>query len=168
MRKLNKIFIFPILLAVVLGVWGCSSDDTDVYPSPEITAFFNEALPGGGHLSECFFASATSQEKDTCCLVNSRSELQALYACDKKLPKIDFDKYTLILGTHIAPAGYKTEIKTVETTEEAIVVTLEMESLPVATSGKFVPYNYWGLYDKLYPRKILTKVIRIFPDIEDM
>ena len=36
MKRLNKLFIFPILLATVLGVVGCSSDDENI-TEPAVT-----------------------------------------------------------------------------------------------------------------------------------
>ena len=176
-RKVLASLTLTFMAMAVVGIWGCSKDDSTeenlgtednpgIVSSPvfvknsDITDFFNEALPNDGERSECFFASPTGPDKDTCCVVNSRSELQALYTCDKQLPEIDFDKYTLILGMRIIPAGYAMEIKTVETTEEAIVVTLETEQLPGAFIAAMIPYYYWGLYEKLSPQKVITKVIR--------
>ena len=106
-----------------------------------------------------FFTDIDSQ-KDTCYIVNSLQELQSLYSGDKEIPKIDFNKYTLILGKKILTAGYEIEKYSVEDTTEGIVVTLIIRQLEGTFITPLQPNYYWGLNNKLPSKKSIIKVIK--------
>ena len=151
-------------LLVILLFFGCSKDDennneTDAPVAREIAAFFNSALPDNGENSQVFFTDIDSQ-KDTCYIVNSLQELQSLYSGDKEIPKIDFNKYTLILGKKILTAGYEIEKYSVEDTTEGIVVTLIIRQLEGTFITPLQPNYYWGLNNKLPSKKSIIKVIK--------
>ena len=90
-------------------------------------------------------------------MINSRAELEELYSGDKEFPVINFEEYSLILGMTMAPAGYSLENKTVDITDDAILVTITMKMLEDAYIAAFVPYYYWGLYEKLPQKVIVTR-----------
>jgi len=125
----------------------------------EVSSFFNSTLPNGESILRDFFPSPSlsNSQNDTCYVINSRAKLEELYSGDKELPVINFEEYSLILGMTMAPAGYSLENKTVDITDDAILVTITMKMLEDASIAAFVPYYYWGLYEKLPQKVIVTR-----------
>ncbi len=172
MKKLMYIFgIAALLLAA-----GCSKDDgwntpngiKPVKPSKELTAFFDENLR---LISSSLFdeyneeiGSLVPVYVDTCIMVNSVAEFQAIHLPDGTpmqltLPPIDFTKYTLVIGQYVLPSGdYVLIGQAVVLEPEPVTMTLAIES-----TGKghqmvtVVPFG--GLYPKITAESIQTNVV---------
>ena len=154
-----------------------TSNDDDIEEWDEmknISSFFNTTLPNGEEILQYFFPDSSidpSQpplpsnryhQDDTCYVVNSREELQALYWGNEELPQINFEKNTLILGTKLIPAGYSLETHIYDITDESIVITLIFKPLEGGFFAVMVPCYYWGLYEKL-PQKNIVVQNNMFP-----
>ena len=155
--------VLPLcMILLVSGLTSCKSNldiETDqlsemmspLESSEEITSFFN--------LNEEVFINSFSSyfprfPRDTCFMFNSRAELQEMYVGDKKIPEIDFDEKTLIIGMIMEPAGYSLESQALDITKDSIVVNFTMRQLKGAFVAMIYPYYFWGLYEKL-PQKHL-------------
>ena len=162
----TKMFLIAIAsLLLFTGIWGCSSNEENerVIESKEITSFFESTLLNGEDILQYSFPSLYSQ-RDTCYMVNSRAELKDLYAGDKELPQIDFDKCTLVIGKVSAVAGYSLRDQTIDVTDDSIVVTLTLkgpgDGFALLQFG--VPYYFWGLYEKLPQKNVVITIKNIF------
>lgn len=117
-----------------------------------IVDFFGSALPV--IKSDCFFSSV---DGDVCCIVNSKEELQAIYSCEKELPEINFSLYTLVIGQKKMPNSYYSI--TEQSIDETDVLTLNLHvQLPDEHWPAFSQMYYWGIYPKLYKKKIDVNV----------
>ena len=113
MRK-SIYYLSLLLLAMVLPT-GCSSDEeNEIQPvdenanktfpiaedklDPGIVSFFNETLPKMSYYSIEDFFMLEDKETDVYYLINNEQEFQKVYQGHLALPKIDFKKYTLIIG----------------------------------------------------------------------
>jgi len=90
-------------------------------------------------------------------MINNRAELEGAYSGEKELPEINFEENTLLIGMVMNPAGYSLENKIVCITDDTIVVTLTMKKLEGAFISAIVPYYFWGLYEKLPQKVIVTR-----------
>jgi hypothetical protein len=108
---------------MAVGMSSCSSDDdsimgTDQTPvsipdeegenkneenvstvraADELSFFMTEALYGSDMQGrQTFFSTVPEEEK--CLIINSEQEFREAYKGDKELPKVDFSKYTLVVG----------------------------------------------------------------------
>lgn len=149
------------LLAAAMLLLATTSCDPEKEESDGITrseemisSFFNAQTAEGESILTDFFSPSC---KDSCCLINSSVELQCLYAGDKKLPEIDFDKYMLLIGKKLVPAGYAEEERTIKVKDDSIVVTLILKSTLSEGEGAvaaMIPYYFWGLHDKLPEKEV--------------
>ena len=119
-------FSLPLLLVLMLGNTGCSSDDEYVTKvvvdeedddDPNVIATFRKSKADKDVAD--FFASelpisyqmkkgkpfnwnvklnAGADESDTCIIINDQSDFSLLYRGEKPLPQIDFNSQTLIIG----------------------------------------------------------------------
>ncbi len=167
----NMMRVLPLCLVfLVAGLTSCNNENERTTSSHELTSltetsvegissFFNSTSLDGISILRDFFPSSyeSYSQKDTCFMINSRAELEELYSGEKKLPVINFEDYTLILGMAMAPAGYLIEIHAINITDDAINVTLTMKPLEGAFIAAIVPYYYWGLYEKLPQKDIVVK-----------
>ena len=124
-------------------------------PSEEVTAFFSSALHDGQSPTE-FFTTLDSRS-DTCCLVNSRSELQSLYAGNRPLPEIDFEKNSLVIGKVMLTAGSVISEFEIETKDNSYIASLSVHGLDGTWLAVIIPYYYWGLFEKLPNKEITAK-----------
>ena len=96
---------------------------------------------------------------DTCCVINSRAELAAIYAGEKQLPDIDFTKYTLVVGKEEMPQSpFILEGMSLTEEENLLVLTLKVKS---TENCLMIDYQmrYWALYPKLPGKPIMVKVV---------
>lgn len=134
-------------------------------PNDELSAFFDATLPDENEVLQYFFVPPTNHAAymyspiDTCYLVNSHEELQALYWGERELPEIDFSKYTLVLGRKMVPSHYALEGHTLCITDESIVVTLKFRKLEGAFVQMMYHRYFWGLYEKLPKKNTIIKMI---------
>ena len=117
MRK--YVLIFSVLIATAC-LCACSSDDDSIpqinLTDGEIFDFFNSELREM-HSDDNYIASRSffyeiidpvdhdgmPIMENMVYIINSQQELADIYVGKKKLPEIDFDKYTLIIGQQIMP-----------------------------------------------------------------
>lgn len=64
-----------------------------------ISKFFDSELPKGVR-SGSFFVDS---DQDKCYVINSLEEFKNIYCGDKEIPKIDFGRWTLVIGQMIMP-----------------------------------------------------------------
>ena len=116
---------------------------------PMIKDFFDNATSSRDNMNCQFaFPESTLDEKlvDTCYVINSHKQLDALYKGQKAIPNVDFDKYTLVLGRVYMPhtgesLGYH------DVSAEDYNINLYIEAYPVGLSVIDLDY-FWGLYPK--------------------
>lgn len=164
------IFAFPLLLAAFVG---CdNSDPTDdgpiapgiqpVSPDAELTAFFKEYLPKSSYsvpLPDFNFGDV--DHYDTVCLViNSDDEFRTIAPFATKLPSIEFDKYTLIIGQHpMGDPGYSLEKQGMDAEPDKMKLSLVYKSMEGSTPAMEVTFYYWGLYPKLPQKPVTVNII---------
>ena len=102
--KKNKVLWLCAVLMMAVGMSSCSSDDpiegqnvSTVKADDELTFFMTEALYGSEFEGRRTFFCADSEE-EKCIIINSEQEFREAYRGDKELPKVDFSKYTLVVG----------------------------------------------------------------------
>ena len=153
-----------VFLSAIFLLTACSNDDeNEIQPvdenanktfpvaedklEPSIVTFFNEALPNHANYNpvEIFFTSE-ADETDAYSLINNEQELQAAYKGDKALPKVDFEKYTLIIG-RLYNGGVTVEQQYLTKEKEENVLVLHLRHEPVVAL-MFYTY-YWGIYPKM-------------------
>lgn len=144
----------------------CQQDENDVenfrglsraVDDEAVSTFFNATSDNGESVLKDLFPRLVT---DTCFLVTSVKELESLYAGDKELPEIDFDECSLLIGMKKIAAGYVVENRTVEVTDESIIVTLTLKNeVPdgAGVIGAMLPYYFWGLYEKLPNKNVIIR-----------
>ena len=186
--KTKNIFLYlPLLLALMLGAMGCSSDDDeteaedvnairpiDVKNTP-IAAFFNTELSGVFGYSTSFFCEPAEWNdlpvpinKNLVYVINSREELSDIYLGEKELPEIDFDNYTLILGQQIMRClGFYVAKKELVIEDDGLVLNLHARN-DTPKNGLIMPAHqsltFWDLYPKQTQKKITVKAIEEWPN----
>ena len=183
MKTKNLFLYLPLLLALMLGTMGCSSDDEetevedvnairpiDVKNTP-IAAFFNTELPGGH--TESFFNDTAiygkhKLEESMVYAINSREELADIYLGKKELPEIDFGKYTLVLGQQVMGClGYYLAKKKLVAGEDGLILTIHVRN-DIPKNGIITPafmnLTFWDLYPKQTQKKITMNVIEEWPN----
>ena len=107
-----------------------------------------------------FFAD-TERYKDTCCIINSYEELNAVYSGEKQLPDIDFSSVTLVIGKAYVPSQnyyiYDQSIS-IPDAEQKVTLTLTFKNDRMATQA-YADLFYWGFYPKFEAKEI--KVIKV-------
>ena len=169
MRK--YVLIFSVLIATAC-LCACSSDDDSIpqinLTDGEIFDFFNSELREM-HSDDNYIASRSffyeiidpvnhdgmPIMENMVYIINSQQELADIYVGKKKLPEIDFDKYTLIIGQQIMPyCGFYVAKKELLADDSGLILNLyarnDRESLPCALESLY----FWGLYPKLSQKTI--------------
>ncbi len=102
--KMRKVLWLSALLMMAFGMSSCSSDDpiegqkvSTVKADDELSLFMTEALYSSEFEGRRTFFSADPEE-EKCIIINSEQEFREAYRGDKELPKVDFSKYTLVVG----------------------------------------------------------------------
>lgn len=114
--------------------------------------FFNEIngeLPKGKRSNSFFVGS----DKDECHVINSLEELKRIYRGDKEIPKIDFERYTLVLGQMINPDAFypvlRQELKFNDNKCHLTLYVPELNEVNLnGVSYKTQYLYYWALYPK--------------------
>lgn len=180
LKTVVKQFLFPALIAGIGLLSSCSSDDgsNEMPQTPEgpteindgkiipvpgdnsnfdyLYDFFNKELPltsWSGYNSPFLLDNS-----ETCYFINSYDELQSFYTGKEKLPTIDFDSYTLIIGQKPSSNVYQNLDK------QAFYERDGRTFLDLFFSGDIVLptlvyFNYWGLYPKMSKRDINVNII---------
>ena len=169
MRK--YVLIFSVLIATAC-LCACSSDDDSIpqinLTDGEIFDFFNSELREM-HSDDNYIASRSffyeiidpvdhdgmPIMENMVYIINSQQELADIYIGKKKLPTIDFDKYTLIIGQQIMPGrGFYVVKKELLAGDNGLILNLytknDHELIPCASQNLY----FWGLYPKLSQKTI--------------
>ena len=183
MRK--YVLIFSVLIATAC-LCACSSDD-DFIPQinltdGEIFDFFNSELREM-HSDDNYIASRSffyeiidpvdhdgmPIMENMVYIINSQQELADIYVGKKKLPEIDFDKYTLIIGQQIMPyRGFYIAKKKLSNGDNGLILNLyaknDRELLPCASQNLY----FWGLYPKQSQKTITVNAFKEYTNRPDM
>jgi hypothetical protein len=122
----------------------------------EVAAFFEKHLPAvSGGRSDCLFVGDNENKS---LMINSVDEFRK-FISSAKLPTIDFDAYTLIVGQYwVGGTAYRVFENNVNVGLEKIVLNLTVGK-PNATYAVMCPVYYWGLYQKLPKKPIEVDVV---------
>ena len=183
MRKC--VFIFSVLIATAY-LCACSSDDDSIpqinLTDGEIVDFFNSELQemhsdDNYFISKSFFYTIIdSVDHDGMAImenmvyvINSQQELADIYIGKKKLPTIDFDKCTLIIGQQIMPGrGFYVVKKELLACDNGLILNLytknDHELIPCASQNLY----FWGLYPKQSQKTIAVNAIKEYTNRPDM
>ena len=183
MRKC--VCIFSVLIATAY-LCACSSDDDSIpqinLTDGEIVDFFNSELQemhsdDNYFISKSFFYTIIdSVDHDGMAImenmvyvINSQQELADIYVGKKKLPEIDFDKYTLIIGQQIMPyCGFYVAKKELLADDSGLILNLyarnDRESLPCSLESLY----FWGLYPKQSQKTITVNAFKEYTNRPDM
>ena len=183
MRK--YVFIFGVLIATAC-LCACSSDDDSIpqiyLTDGEIVDFFNSELQelhsdDYYRTSKSFFYTIIDSvnydgmaiKKDMVYIINSQQELADIYVGKKKLPEIDFEKYTLIIGQQIMPyLGFYVAKKKLSLGDNGLILNLyaknDRELLPCASQNLY----FWGLYPKQSQKTITVNAFKEYTNRPDM
>ena len=183
MRK--YVFIFGVLIATAC-LCACSSDDDSIpqiyLTDGEIVDFFNSELQelhsdDYYRTSKSFFYTIIDSvnydgmaiKKDMVYIINSQQELADIYVKKKKLPEIDFEKYTLIIGQQIMPyLGFYVAKKKLSLGDNGLILNLyaknDNDVLPCALQNLY----FWGLYPKQSQKTITVNAFKEYTNRPDM
>ncbi len=146
-------------------------DNTDIYISNPLKAFFREELhrprwDDKGNEHKTFFEQGEYND-EKCLMINSQQEFQDAYMGTKKLPDVDFGKYTLLIGkTWGDDSSYK--LDKIVLTDKNGHYHLEAQLLHYVDRAAFsaiLTIYYWYLYPKLKSKEIVTS--RTVKDIRE-
>ena len=183
MRK--YVLIFSVLIATAC-LCACSSDDDSIpqinLTDGEIVDFFNSELQemhsdDNYFISKSFFYTIIdSVDHDGMAImenmvyvINSQQELADIYIGKKKLPTIDFDKCTLIIGQQIMPGrGFYVVKKELLACDNGLILNLytknDHELIPCASQNLY----FWGLYPKQSLKTITVNTFKEYTYYPDM
>lgn len=147
-------FFFPLVLGILILSAGCDKEEDTknktVYPltpSESIKTFFDESWTNGN----CF----TRLDNDTLHVINDKAQFRAMYQCSNELPDINFDKYTLVLGSKVLFSLYDYAV------EEQYIVMGDTPTLYLRVrepvNGSWTSLGtlyYWAIYPKINSKKI--------------
>ena len=139
-------------------------DSTEAYTvisavpaSEEVNTFFDEALPFS-YDKPAYFKPYVDLGDDNgvhilsqwviYSVFNSKEEMQEQYIGDADLPDIDFDKYTLIIGTsHMDKMDFLKAVEVrsyAEINELTVIIDLQLYG-----AIEFYPFRFWAIFPKL-------------------
>ena len=185
---MKKKFCFVILLLSAMGFASCGSDDepeTPVQTDPtdnteayekygfvegaiinvsgdtdkheDVYQFFKSELPQTSFGKEISFLFS-DEDASSCHFVNSLSDLQAVYHGDAQLPKIDFDKYTLIIGKQrVASYGARQNRQAFYEKDGQRVLDIFFYNDIIFPA--IADIYFWGLYPKFEDRAVKINII---------
>ena len=126
-----------------------------------ILDFFKTELPPFKFVNPLCFFTDIYDWRDTCILINNIYEFQQSYECEKKLPYIDFDKFTLIIGKkHLQsrPSYCFCEQKIVE---DSVLTQIIKFYYGGGGSDMRDTWYHWGIYPKLPDKPFYVEFIQI-------
>lgn len=136
--------------SVAIGEDGCV---TPVNAPEEVQAFFNERISGEyGYGYDIGFSLG---DRTKCVVIDNMDEFRDIAPVGIDLPKIDFDKHTLIIGCVIL-GGYIYDFisQKIYSESDRIILSLEFNYIDGISLDEDVFYAFWGLYPKLPDREI--------------
>lgn len=182
---MKKNWLAIALTMVTLALTACNSNDDEVigeiapvagedflfqgvYPSPvetsdPLTLFMREELcspflHNDGQVYETFFKSDESYEEKVI-VINNKLEFHNAYMGTKKLPDVDFSRYTLVLGRTWGNDGSYRLDQTI-LWSKGLHYELEFRLshlIDVVTTLNIQVFYYWRLYPKLKHKPFVPK-----------
>lgn len=132
-----------------------------------VSCFLNEQLPVGKR-SDSFFIGL---DKDRCYVINSIQELKNIYYGERDLPKLDFNKYTLVIGQKVMPDFYYPVFKQeLEFRDHQCLLNLHVPDFDPGYKP-LQHFYYWALYPKFYTAGISVNYIKeksVLKHVEDL
>ena len=120
-----------------------------VTASEEVKLFFESYLPPSDSYSDTNFNLG---EETECFVINDVDDFNAVAPESVTLPKIDFDKYTLIVGQVLmGNPGYSFVSQSIH----ADTLKVVYKNLGGASPARMTYFYYWGLYEKL-PKAVVN------------
>ena len=178
MKKITKLLG---LTTIMLMLAGCSDDEIvngvkdehggfvyngfthqEIDESDPLSVFFGEELhtpywDGSGNEYKTFFEQGEYND-ESILVINSQEEFQEAYMGTKKLPDVDFNQYTLIIGrTWGNDSSY--ELNKI-VLKKGFIYILETQLLHHVNRGAYaaiLTIFYWRLYPKLAQNAIVQK-----------
>ena len=117
--------------------------------SDEVKAFFDEALPQNVEKPSAFANDGLSEnEYYSCYIINDATEFESMYLGNSKLPDIDFDHYTLVMGQ--ALSNNNIEYHNIGIRVYRHWAKLVVYITPSSGSNDLgnVAFRFWGLFPK--------------------
>ena len=172
----KTILLLPLVAAIGLLFTACSSDDEDksnndinaliqnAIPSKEMSDFFDRewSFLGNGN-PQNFFPDIL---QDTCRVINTEQEFLELYHGGEKIPNIDFQTYSLVVGKKVFRTiiGENRPMKFREQklymVSDGYVLDLYLDySIPEVSFYNDMFACFWGLYPKLIEKNIKVNFI---------
>ena len=169
-KYLKPFFLLPLMVAIGLLVVSCSSDEEtegvlvpEAEISEEVSNFFNDEFPSiSNTYLESFFLH---EDRSAMYVINDQEQLLRIYHGDGKLPEIDFQKYSLVIGKEliIMKIGEKYPVKL---NNKSLYRNGEYYSLnlycdyviPEVTINAYRYIYYWGIYPKIKDNKISVNI----------
>ena len=127
-----------------------------VKASEELTSFMSKALPNGSR-ENYFFESRNS----SCIIIHSYDEFSEKYHGSEKLPEIDFERYSLVVGQEdVEQFGYYLVKHEIVSAKDGLTLNLTIRLSGGFHEQSFTSFYYWGLYPKLNESTISVKVTK--------
>ena len=120
--------------------------------SAKDATFFDENMPYSNEALSLIHASGG------CLAVNSIDGLRKVFPAPLKLPSINFENHTFIVGLQGVPGGnFKLTAQSINNGKNDITINLTIDMPEVYPETPDVVY-YWGLYPKLPQKPISVKI----------
>ena len=158
----NGIIEFPISKD---GIYPDDGYDpmTWTIPSEELNFFMMDALHGSANQGRKTFFSEEAVAEE-CLIINSEEEFQRAYKGDKKLPKINFDYCTLVIGRTYGEHGGITyggfELKDNGDTYQLNVTLNNNVNPDYCYTAAFTDIYFWKTYLKMEKKPVVFNRIR--------
>ena len=163
--KTKNIFLYlPLLLALMLGTMGCSSDEDTEDVTDErnaISDFFKSVFDSSEKKSNLFdFKNNLSNEENPCILINCEEEFDEVYLGDLPLPTIDFSEFSLLIGKITVPSGTLIDnmsIRQIDNNEVVLAIQCIVDIKGAYTADMCDKY-YWKLFPKFHASGIKVEI----------
>ena len=137
--------------------------ETFTIPSEELNFFMMDALHGGAYQGrKTFFSDEAIAEE--CLIINSEEEFRQAYKGDKKLPKINFDYCTLVIGRTYGEHGGITygghELKDNGDSYQLNVTLNNNVNPDLCYTAAFTDIYFWKTYLKMDKKPVVFNRIR--------
>ena len=138
---------------------GVLTPETDVDES--VVAFFNQVSNEGTY----YFAQQYEQ-KDACLIFNSEEDIETSYSGSnlRALPKIDFSKYTVIVGQRVGIKMFcEITSQQIHEAEDGLVLDLFITDYSDIYNTTTAPaiQGFWGLYPKLNAKSVRVNEVYV-------
>jgi hypothetical protein len=177
----KKVYLLICLLLLSAGFSSCSSDLTDSPEQPdlqqseipvtpkqgngtnsfgdwynELSQFLTNALPDGSNDNDFF-----TNYNNSCVIIHNEEEFSQMYHGKNSLPKVDFEKYSLVVGQQsMEQYGYSVQKQEIVFTKNGLMLNLYVHLSKGYHDQAFMSLYYWGLYRQLKDSKISVNVIK--------